>query len=65
MQKLTAWFTTGSGLSLVVMFVLAGLRAIQTHFTGSANADIGLVISVLGLIFHPTDMVGGSRVPKM
>jgi hypothetical protein len=62
--KLSAWFTTGSGLTLVLLFLGAGLTAIQTHFTGSVAADIGTVVAIIGLIAHPTNMVAGRSVPK-
>jgi len=64
MQKLASWFTTPSGLALVATFLIAGLQAIQSHFTGNVGADIGIVISVLGLIFHPTNMVAGKSVNR-
>ena len=59
MQQLRAIFTTGSGLSLVLIFVWAGLSAIQSHFTGNISADVGIIVSLLGMILHPTNMVGG------
>ena len=62
MQKLTAIFTTGSGLSLVALFIWGGLGAIQGHFTGNVYADIGWVVSLLGMIFHPTNMVAGKSI---
>ena len=62
MQKITAWFTTGSGLSLVATFLVAGLTAIQGHFTGNVAADITLAISIVGLIFHPVNMTAGKEL---
>jgi hypothetical protein len=59
MQKLTSWFTTGSGLALVVTFIMAGLAAIQGQFTGNVYADIGTIVAILGLITHPTNMTAG------
>lgn len=64
MQKLTAIFTTPSGLALVATFLIAGLTAVQTNFTGNVAADIGLIISILGLLAHPTNMVAGRSVSK-
>ncbi len=62
MQKLKALFTTGSGLTLVVLFVYGGLEAISTHLTGSAGADIVALLSLIGVLFHPTNMVAGKSV---
>lgn len=62
--KLLSWFTSGSGWALVLLFIGAGLTAIQTHFTGSVAADIGTVVAIIGLIAHPTNMVAGRSVPK-
>lgn len=64
MDKIKAIFTTPSGLALVATFIVAGLTAIQSHFTGSVSADIGVVISIIGMIFHPTELVGGRSVKK-
>lgn len=64
MQKLTAIFTTPSGLALIATFLIAGLQAIESHFTGNVAADIGEFVAILGLIFHPTNMLNGSTVPK-
>lgn len=63
MQKIASWFTTGSGLALIATFIIAGLTAIQSH-AGSYSADIGLIVSILGLITHPTNMVAGRAIPK-
>ncbi len=63
-EKIRALFFTGSGLALVATFIIAGLTAIQSHFTGNVSADIGLVISVLGLIYHPTAMSAGRSISK-
>lgn len=62
MQKLTAIFTTGSGLSLVATFIIAGLTAISTHFTGNALATVTTIISILGIIFHPVSMQAGRSI---
>jgi hypothetical protein len=64
MQKLSAIFSTGSGWSLVVLFVISGLTAIQSHLTGNAQADVATIISILGILSHPTDMVGGRTKAK-
>lgn len=64
MQKLTAIFTTGSGLTLVLLFIGTGLTAIQSHFTGNIYADIGVVVSIIGLLSHPTNMTAGKSVPS-
>lgn len=64
MQKLASWFTTGSGLALVATFILAGLTAIQSHFTGNVSADIGVIISVIGLLAHPVEMRAGHSVSQ-
>lgn len=61
-QKIASWLTTGSGLALVATFVIAGLTAVQSHFTGNVGADIGTAIAILGLIFHPVNMQGGHSV---
>lgn len=57
--KFTALFTTASGLSLVATFIIAGLTAVSSRFTGSALADITTAISILGIVFHPVEMQGG------
>ena len=64
MQKLTALFTTGSGLALVATFIVAGLSAIQSSFTGNIAADIGVVIAIIGMLTHPTNMVAGRGVSR-
>ncbi len=63
-EKIRALFFTGSGLALVVTFIIAGLTAIQSHFTGNVSADIGLAISILGMIWHPTNMTAGRSISK-
>lgn len=62
MQKLSALVTTPSGLALIATFIIAGLQATQSHFTGNVSADIGTVVAILGLIFHPTTMIAGHSV---
>jgi hypothetical protein len=64
MQKLTALFTTGSGLALVATFIVAGLSAIQSSFTGNIAAVIGVVIAIIGMLTHPTNMVAGRGVSR-
>ena len=64
MNKLTALFTTGSGLALVALFVYGGLSAISSHLTGNVGSDVLTVVSLLGMILHPTDMVAGRSVSK-
>lgn len=62
-QKLIAWFTTGSGWALVLTFIAAGLTAISSHL-GSHSSDALTIVSIIGLILHPTNMVAGKSVGK-
>ncbi len=64
MNKLTAIFSNGSGWALVLTFIYFGLKSIQTHFTGSVSSDIGVIIAILGMILHPTEMVGGKSISR-
>lgn len=57
--KIRAWLGSPTGWSLIILFIYSGLKAIQTHFTGSAADDIGVVLTVIGLVWHPTDMTSG------
>lgn len=63
-DKLRVWFTTGSGLTLVAIFLVAGLKAIETHLSGSYASDVAVIISFIGLLTHPTDMVAGRKISK-
>ena len=63
-QKITAWFTTGSGLVLVLTFLAAGITAIAGHFTGNAAADLTALGAFVGLLAHPTTMVAGRSVSQ-
>lgn len=65
MQKLTAIFTTGSGLTLVLLFLGTGLAAIQSNFTGNAYADIGVIVSIIGILSHPVNMSAGRSLPRI
>ncbi len=62
--KIRAIFTTPSGISLIGLFIYFGLKGIESHFTGSVGADIGMIVSALGVIFHPVDMTGGYVIKR-
>lgn len=62
MQKLTALFTTGSGLTLVLLFLGGGISAITGHFTGNIAATLTTIVALIGMITHPTAMIGGKSV---
>lgn len=63
MDKIKALFTTASGWSLIISFLLAGFTAISSH-GGSVTSDIIVALTFLGGMLHPTDMSAGRSVPK-
>lgn len=60
MQKITALLTTPSGLALILTFLTAGFTAIAGHNT--VLTDIVMILSALGGVFHPVNMVGGRKI---
>lgn len=60
--KLLALFTTASGWSLIVSFLVAGFTAISGH-GGNVTVDIITALTFLGGMLHPTNMTAGRSVP--
>lgn len=56
--------SSGAGWALILTFVIAGLTAIQSHFTGNVAADITTVIAILGIFTHPTTPTGAAIAQK-
>jgi hypothetical protein len=61
--KLTALFTTTTGWAHIVMFLIGGFTVLSTHGQSWAG-DAVTILTVLGGVFFPTDMVAGSKVQR-
>ncbi len=63
-DKLRAIITSPTSLSIIGVFVLGGLQAIIPQLQGNVLTLVKDAILLLGLIYHPTDMVAGRSIPK-
>lgn len=52
MNQLKTLFTTGSGRSLILLFIGGGISALVSHGV-SVPADITTVIALIGGLLHP------------
>ena len=59
--KILAIFTTPSGLTLLLAFLIAGFTALAQGGQGWA-ADVVTILTAVGVVFHPTAMIAGRSV---
>ncbi len=63
-DKLRAIITSPTSLSIIGVFILSGLEAIIPQLQGNVLTIVKEVVLILGVIFHPTNMVAGRSIPK-
>lgn len=63
MQKLTALFTTVSGWVLIISFLIGGFTAIKSG-GGNGVSDIITILTLIGAVLHPTNMIAGRSVKR-
>jgi hypothetical protein len=62
-NKLTALFMTGSGWAFILIFIIGGLGALESHGVVNVSGLIAL-LGVIGGFLHPTEMVEGRSVGR-
>lgn len=62
-DKIKALFTTATGLSHVLVFLIGLFTYLGTHGV-VWGAGVVTILTAIGMVFFPTEMIGGKKVSQ-
>ncbi len=63
-DKIRVILTSPTSWSILGVFILGGLQAIIPQLQGNVLSLVKDAVLLLGLLYHPTEIIAGRPIPK-